>query len=135
MFDRKGMPMVSSLTVCFVCLGSSEKSMLPFSIFMLFNENLKGVDFAFSGGFASFFSIKSEKLKRDIKEIVQDQNNSGIIIQLPLPNNFNAQEILNLIPPEKDIDVLSETSLGKFSQKTSDYHFRIFVLYIFGIVW
>lgn len=62
--------------------------------------------------------IKLEKLKRDIKEIVQDRDNSGIIIQLPLPSNFNTQEILNLIPPEKDIDVLSETSLGKFSQKT-----------------
>jgi len=62
--------------------------------------------------------IKIEKLKRDIEEIVRDPDNSGIIIQLPLPNNFNTQEILNLIPPEKDIDVLSETSLGKFSQKT-----------------
>ena len=63
-------------------------------------------------------NINLKKLKKGINEIVQDPDNSGIIIQLPLPKNFNTQEILNLIPPEKDIDVLSETSLGKFSQRT-----------------
>ena len=33
-----------------------------------------------------------------------------------LPKNINTQEILNLVPFKKDIDVLSENSLGKFSQ-------------------
>ena len=62
--------------------------------------------------------IEMEKLKNGIEEIVRDPDNSGIIIQLPLPRHLNSQEILNLIPPEKDIDVLSEINWGRFSQKT-----------------
>jgi len=58
--------------------------------------------------------ISFRKLKEGIEEIVRDPDNSGIIIQLPLPQKFNTQEILNLIPSEKDVDVLSEKSLGKF---------------------
>jgi methylenetetrahydrofolate dehydrogenase (NADP+)/methenyltetrahydrofolate cyclohydrolase len=64
--------------------------------------------------------ISAKKLKEEIKQIVLDPDNSGIIIQLPLPPKFNTQEILNLIPPEKDIDVLSEKSLGKLYTGTSE---------------
>jgi methylenetetrahydrofolate dehydrogenase (NADP+)/methenyltetrahydrofolate cyclohydrolase len=62
--------------------------------------------------------IGEDKLKKAVKKIVEDKKNSGIIIQLPLPKNINTQEILNIIPSEKDVDVLSETSLGKFSRGT-----------------
>ncbi len=61
-------------------------------------------------------NIGGLQLKKEVAKIVEDQKNSGIIIQLPLPYHINTQEILNLIPPQKDIDVLSENSLGKFSQ-------------------
>jgi methylenetetrahydrofolate dehydrogenase (NADP+)/methenyltetrahydrofolate cyclohydrolase len=58
--------------------------------------------------------ISQAKLKKEIKKIVKDKKNSGAIIQLSLPKKFSTQEILNLIPPAKDIDILSETNLGKF---------------------
>jgi len=58
------------------------------------------------------------ELKREIEKIVKNPENSGIIIQLPLPKKFQPEEFLNLIPEEKDIDVLSEKSLGKFYQGT-----------------
>jgi len=57
-------------------------------------------------------------LKKEIKKIVQNPLNSGVIIQLPLPKEFFPEEFLNLIPEKKDIDVLSEKSLGKFYQGT-----------------
>ena len=60
--------------------------------------------------------VPKEKLKKKIKEAVKKPSVSGIIIQLPLPKKFNAEEILNLIPENKDVDVLSEASLGKFYQ-------------------
>jgi len=60
--------------------------------------------------------IKPQKLKKEIKKIVKNPANSGIIVQLPLPRRFVPEEFLNLIPEEKDIDVLSEKSLGKFYQ-------------------
>jgi methylenetetrahydrofolate dehydrogenase (NADP+)/methenyltetrahydrofolate cyclohydrolase len=58
------------------------------------------------------------ELKKEIKKITKNPANSGIIIQLPLPKKFLPEEFLNLIPKEKDIDVLSEESLGKFYQGT-----------------
>jgi len=51
-------------------------------------------------------------LLEEIREIIS--KSSGVIIQLPLPSKFNTQELLNLIPREKDIDLLSANSLGNF---------------------
>jgi methylenetetrahydrofolate dehydrogenase (NADP+)/methenyltetrahydrofolate cyclohydrolase len=62
--------------------------------------------------------ISNFELKKEIKKIVKNPENSGVIIQLPLPKKFLPEEFLNLIPEEKDIDVLSESSLGKFYQGT-----------------
>lgn len=62
--------------------------------------------------------ISASKLKKEIEKIVKNLANSGVIIQLPLPKKFFPEEFLNLIPEEKDIDVLSEKSLGKFYQGT-----------------
>lgn len=56
-------------------------------------------------------------LKREIEKIIKEPKNSGVIIQLPIPEKFcQPEEVLNLISEEKDIDVLSENSLGKFYQ-------------------
>lgn len=57
-------------------------------------------------------TIKNEDLKNNIEKI--SCNSSGLIIQLPLPTSIKTQEILNVVPGKKDIDVLSELSLGKF---------------------
>lgn len=63
--------------------------------------------------------INPKNLKGKIKKIVEDPLNSGMILQLPLPKKFQPEEeFTNLIPEEKDIDVLSEKSLGKFYQGT-----------------
>lgn len=58
--------------------------------------------------------INSAKLKEQINKVAKSSLNSGIIIQLPLPKKFDTKETLNLIPPEKDIDVLSEKSQSQF---------------------
>ena len=60
--------------------------------------------------------INPQGLKKEIKKIVRNPANSGIIIQLPLPKKFPPEEFLNLIPEKKDIDVLSEKNLGEFYQ-------------------
>jgi len=38
----------------------------------------------------------------------------GTIVQLPLPSHLDRNYILNAVPPEKDVDVLSERALGAF---------------------
>jgi methylenetetrahydrofolate dehydrogenase (NADP+)/methenyltetrahydrofolate cyclohydrolase len=68
-------------------------------------------------GFELFkFSLRISKpeFKKEIKKIARRTDIKGMIIQLPLPKNFDSQEFLNLVPPEKDIDVLTETNIGKF---------------------
>jgi len=62
--------------------------------------------------------ISISELKKEIKKIAKNPSNSGIVVQLPLPKKFLPEEFLNLIPEEKDVDVLSEKSLGKFYQGT-----------------
>jgi len=62
--------------------------------------------------------ITSQKLKKEIEKIIKNPANSGIIIQLPLPKQFQPEQFLNLIPEGKDVNVLSEKSLGKFYQGT-----------------
>lgn len=62
--------------------------------------------------------IKLSPLKKEIKKTIKNKRNSGIIIQLPLPKNIKEDEILNLIPWEKDVDVLGEESIGKYQQGT-----------------
>lgn len=55
-------------------------------------------------------SVGNEELIKQVRLIAGNSQNQGIIIQLPLPKKFNTQEVLNSIPPEKDVDVLSEKS-------------------------
>ena len=59
--------------------------------------------------------ITTNELRKRIAEIVHEKKNSGVIIQLPLPQQINTQYILNSIPPEKDVDMLSARSIGNFT--------------------
>ena len=58
--------------------------------------------------------ISPTELKSEIKKVVELIKNGGVIIQLPLSKKFNKNEFLNLVPTEKDVDVLSEESIGRF---------------------
>ena len=60
-------------------------------------------------------NIGQDALLKEIKKIALNSKNTGVIIQLPLPKRINAQRVLNLIPPEKDIDLLSEKSFSAFA--------------------
>ena len=51
-------------------------------------------------------SVSEEELKKEIESRSEESN--GVIIQLPLPENFDTDKILNVIPVEKDVDVLSQ---------------------------
>jgi len=74
-----------------------------------------GIDFKL---FKFSARISHQRLRKEINKIIKNPQNSGIVIQLPLPKKFCPEEFLNLIPEEKDINVLSEKSLGKFYQGT-----------------
>jgi len=58
--------------------------------------------------------VSNKFLRAKIGEIAKKGFIKGVIVQLPLPKKFNAQYILNAIPPAKDPDLLNERSLGAF---------------------
>ncbi|MCR4284170.1 MAG: bifunctional 5,10-methylenetetrahydrofolate dehydrogenase/5,10-methenyltetrahydrofolate cyclohydrolase [Parcubacteria group bacterium] len=62
--------------------------------------------------------ISTSKLRKKISEITHPpfggKKSSGVIVQLPLPSHINTQYILNSIPLQKDVDVLSSRAIGEF---------------------
>jgi len=63
--------------------------------------------------------IIQQELEREIKKITEKRDVSGLVVQLPLPKEMNSQEILNLIPLEKDVDILSQEASEKFKSGNS----------------
>ncbi len=48
-----------------------------------------------------------------VAELVADPGVHGILVQLPLPSGLDPEPVLELIPPEKDVDGLTERSMGR----------------------
>jgi len=59
-------------------------------------------------------SLTSDELRKEVGKIALLKNVGGVIVQLPLPKQINSQYVLNVIPREKDVDVLGERALGAF---------------------
>lgn len=58
-------------------------------------------------------NYNEEKIVKKIKELNKDKSVNGIILQLPIPNNFNEKRLINTISPLKDVDGLTYESQGK----------------------
>lgn len=54
-----------------------------------------------------------QELINHILSLNNDDDVDGILIQLPLPKNFNEHKIINLIDPDKDVDGFHPVSAGK----------------------
>jgi methylenetetrahydrofolate dehydrogenase (NADP+)/methenyltetrahydrofolate cyclohydrolase len=48
-----------------------------------------------------------------VTELVTDPQVHGVLVQLPLPSHLNADSVLDLLPPEKDVDGLTSASMGR----------------------
>ncbi len=48
-----------------------------------------------------------------VQALVDDPGVHGILVQLPLPDHLDPEPVLALIPPEKDVDGLTERSMGR----------------------
>lgn len=58
--------------------------------------------------------IATDDLRNEISRLAAPKDCGGFIVQLPLPEGVNRDEILNAIPREKDVDCLSEAALDAF---------------------
>ncbi len=59
-------------------------------------------------------AISQDDLREEVRKIGAHKTCGGVIVQLPLPDHVSPQYVLNVIPREKDIDVLGERALGAF---------------------
>ena len=59
-------------------------------------------------------SISEENLKLKIEELNKDDSVNGIMLLLPLPEHIDERVVTNLIDADKDLDCLSEVSVGRF---------------------
>jgi len=48
-----------------------------------------------------------------VRGLAIDDDVHGILVQLPLPDGLDAEPVIDLIPPEKDVDGLTERSMGR----------------------
>ena len=60
-------------------------------------------------------NITEEKLLEEIGKINNDNDIDGFIVQLPLPNSINQENILNCVNPNKDVDGFHPLNYGKMT--------------------
>ncbi len=54
-----------------------------------------------------------DEVESVVRDLAGDPDVHGILVQLPLPDGLDAERVLDLIPPEKDVDGLTERSMGR----------------------
>ena len=63
------------------------------------------------------FHLNEKVNYSEVEELINELNNNGeingILLQLPLPEKFDAQKLISKINPEKDVDGLNEKNIGK----------------------
>jgi methylenetetrahydrofolate dehydrogenase (NADP+)/methenyltetrahydrofolate cyclohydrolase len=65
--------------------------------------------------------ITEEALLAKIKELNEDDNLDGYIVQLPLPKHIDEQKILLAIDPDKDVDGFHPTNFGRMALEMESF--------------
>ena len=59
--------------------------------------------------------VSEKEILNKIRELNNDQNVSGILVQLPLPKQIDKEKIINSIHPSKDVDGFNPVNVGNLS--------------------
>ena len=63
--------------------------------------------------------VTEEEVLKKIRELNSDKDVSGILVQLPLPDQIDKEKIINSIDPSKDVDGFNPINVGNLA---SGYH-------------
>ncbi len=66
-------------------------------------------------------TISETKLLDKIREMNNDPDIDGILVQLPLPKHFSDEEVINAIDPDKDVDGFHAINVGNMVQGLATY--------------
>ena len=59
--------------------------------------------------------VTEEEVLKKIKELNNNKDVSGILVQLPLPDQINKEKIINSIDPSKDVDGFNPVNVGNLA--------------------
>ena len=59
--------------------------------------------------------VKEKEVLHKINELNNDKNISGILVQLPLPEQISKEKIINAIDPKKDVDGFNPINVGNLA--------------------
>ena len=59
-----------------------------------------------------------DDVEKSVRELAADPSVHGILVQMPLPGHLDSERVLALIPAEKDVDGLTEASMGRLMRGT-----------------
>ena len=59
--------------------------------------------------------VSEKEVLEKIEELNNDNNVSGILVQLPLPAQINKEKIINTINPKKDVDGFNPINIGNLA--------------------
>ena len=59
--------------------------------------------------------VSEAEVLNKIEELNKDKNISGILVQLPLPDQINKEKIINAIDPLKDVDGFNPVNVGNLA--------------------
>ena len=59
--------------------------------------------------------VSEEEILHKIEELNKDKNISGILVQLPLPDQISKEKIINAIDPSKDVDGFNPVNVGNLA--------------------
>ena len=59
--------------------------------------------------------VKEKEVLDKINELNNDENISGILVQLPLPEQISKEKIINAIDPKKDVDGFNPINVGNLA--------------------
>jgi methylenetetrahydrofolate dehydrogenase (NADP+) / methenyltetrahydrofolate cyclohydrolase len=76
--------------------------------------NAKKKELEKRGVLVSLYNLEEDATAEEIKEKIKTIKEDGIIVQLPLPEGINKEDVLSSISTEKDVDVLTPFSCGLF---------------------
>lgn len=86
----------------------------PASQIYVRNKNKKARELGIKSQIIEFpETIKQTELENEIQKLAQNNEIHAILVQLPLPKEINAQKIIELIPPQKDVDGFHPYNIGR----------------------
>ncbi len=77
------------------------------------------------GIYSEMYTLPEETTREELLGLVGQLNHSpkihGILVQLPLPQHLNAEEVIMAINPEKDVDAFHPVNVGKIMIGNFDF--------------